>query len=193
LRQNALARYTCFERVRLKNKERDFMSKEYIPVATNKTVYFKPQTKDEMDSIIPQMKLGDMLFAPWVFSKGMWYTLGLNDETDLSSKCLFPNIIMDEPLAPLTRWGLARYDFLMHEKKFMAAQFGTIGLHKHCLEIQEQAENRKRNMMAKIKNDPTNRVTERDKAANPIVWAGRMAMFQAQVHEVINADLILIL
>ncbi|MCL2363300.1 MAG: TnpV protein [Defluviitaleaceae bacterium] len=166
------------------------MSKEYIPVATNETVYFKPQTKDEMDSMIPQMKLGDMLFAPWVFSKGMWYTLGLNDETDLSSKCLFPNIIMDESLAPLTRWGLARYDFLKSERKFMAAQFGTVGLHKHCLEIQKQAENRKRNMMAKIQNDPTNRVTERDKAKNPVAWVQRMNMFQAQIHEVINEDLI---
>jgi len=166
------------------------MSNEYIPVATNETVYFKPQTKEEMETMIPQMKLGDMLFAPWVFSKGMWYTLGLNDETDLSSKCLFPNIIMDEPLAHLTRWGLARYDFLRSERKFMAASFGMIGLHKHCLEIQEQAENRKRNMMTSIQSDPTNRVTERDKAANPIVWAGRMTMFQAQIHEAINEDLI---
>jgi len=33
------------------------MSKEYIPVVTNDTVYFKPQTKEEMDSMIPQMKL----------------------------------------------------------------------------------------------------------------------------------------
>jgi len=190
LRHNALARYTCFERMRLKTRSVNFMSKEYIPVATNETVYFKPQTKDEMDSMIPQMKLGDMLFAPWVFSKGMWYTLGLNDETDLSSKCLFPNIIMDESLAPLTRWGLARYDFLKSERKFMAAQFGTVGLHKHCLEIQKQAENRKRNMMAKIQNDPTNRVTERDKAKNPVAWVQRMNMFQAQIHEVINEDLI---
>ena len=166
------------------------MSKEYIPVATKDTVYFKPQNKEEMESMIPKMKLGDMLFAPWVFSKGMWYTLGLNDETDLSSKCLFPNIIMDEHLPPLTRWGLARYDFLKAERKFMAAGLGTIGLHKHCLEIQEQAENRKRNMMTAIRKDPANRVTERDKAENPITWVQRMNMFQAQIHEVINADLI---
>jgi len=166
------------------------MSKEYIPVATYETVYFKPQTKEEMDSMIPQMKLGDMLFAPWIFSKGMWYTLGLNNEGDPSSKCLFPNIIMDEPLAPLTRWGLARYDFLKSERKFTAASFDTIGLHKHCLEIQEQAEERKRNMMAKIQSDPRNRVTERDKAENPIAWVQRMNIFQAQIHEVINAELI---
>ena len=166
------------------------MSKEYIPVATSNTVYFKPQNKEEMETMIEQMKLGDMLFAPWVFSSGMWYTLGLNDETDLSSKCLFPNIIMDEHLPPLTRWGMARYDFLKSERNFMAAGLGTIGLHKHCLEIQEQAENRKRNMMTTIRKDPVNRVTERDKAENPITWVQRMNQFQAQVHEVINEDLI---
>ena len=102
------------------------MSNEYIPVATSTTIYFKPQTKDEMDEMILQMKLGDMMFLPWVFSKGMWYTLGLNDEADLSSTGLFPNIIMNEPLPPLTRWGLARYDFLKQERKFTAAQFGTV-------------------------------------------------------------------
>ncbi|MCL2840928.1 MAG: TnpV protein [Defluviitaleaceae bacterium] len=166
------------------------LSKEYIPVVTNDTVYFKPQTKEEMDSMIPQMKLGDMMFLPWVFSKGMWYTLGLNDETDLSSTSLFPNIIMDEHLPPLTRWGLARYDFLKTERKFMAAQFGTIGLHKHCLEIQNQAEQRKRDMIVAIRNDPANRVTECDKAQCPISWVQRMNMFQAQIHEVINSDLI---
>jgi hypothetical protein len=97
---------------------------------------------------------------------------------------------MDEHLPPLTRWGLARYDFLKAERKFMVAGLGTIGLHKHCLEIQEQAENRKRNMMTAIRKDPSNRVTEHDKAENPIAWVQRMNMFQAQIHEVINADLI---
>jgi len=45
-------------------------------------------------------------------------------------------------------------------------------------------------MMAKIQNDPTNRVTERDKTENPIAWVQRMNMFQAQIHEIINEDLI---
>ena len=143
-----------------------------------------------METMILEMKLGDMMFLPWMLRNGMWYTLGLNDETNLSSISLFPNIIMDEPLPQLTRWGLARYDFLKSERKFMAAQLGTIGLHKHCLEIQEQAENRKRNMMATIRKNPVNRVTERDKAQDPMAWVGRMNMFQAQIHEVIYADLI---
>jgi len=169
------------------------MSKEYIPVATADTIYYKPETEQEMEQMTTLMKVGDMLFNPFVFqsSGGMWYTMGLNDETDPATMCLFPNIILsDEPLPPLTRWGMARMTYLKEHKKFVAAQFGLIGLHKHCLEIQEQAENRKRNMMAAIRKDPANKVTERDKAADPMAWVGRMNNFQASIHEIIYAELI---
>ena len=168
------------------------MSKEYIPVATSETVYYEPQTKQEFDELMEVVKVGDMVHNKWVFeaSGGLWYTVGLNDINDPTTICLFPNIIMDEPLKPLTRWGLARYDYLKSERKFMAAQFGTIELHKHCLEIQEQAEQRKRNMMTAIRKDPANRVTEKDKAQDPMAWVGRMNNFQARVHEVIYNDLI---
>jgi len=169
------------------------MSKEYIPVATSKTVYFEPQTQGEMEQMTAVMRVGDMLFNKWVFqaSGGMWYTMGLMDKSDPTTKMLFPNIILsDEPLKPLTRWGLARMNFLKEHKKFVAAQFGTVGLHKHCAEIEEQAENRKRSMMAAIRKDPKNRVTERDKAADPMAWVGRMNNYQASVHEIINAELI---
>jgi len=165
------------------------MSKEYIPVSTNDTVYYKPQTKQEMETMIEQMKIGDMLFNKWVFN-GLWYTLGLNDRNDPTTKCLFPNIIMDELLKPLSRWRIARMDYLKTENKFMAAQLGTVGLHKHCLDVEEQAEQRKRNMMAAIRKNPTNKVTEKDKAQDPMAWVGRMNNFQAQVHETIYADLI---
>jgi len=165
------------------------MSKEYIPVATSETVYYEPQTKEEFDELMEVVKVGDMVYSKWVFN-GLWYTVGLNDKNDPTTICLFPNIIMDEQLPPLTRWGLARYDFLKAHKKFMAAQFGLIGLHKHCLEIQEQAEQRKRSMMTAIRKDPANKVSERDKAENPMAWVGRMNNFQAMVHDTIYADLI---
>ncbi|MCL2187310.1 MAG: TnpV protein [Defluviitaleaceae bacterium] len=169
------------------------MSREYIPVATASTVYYKPQTEQEMEQMTTIMKVGDMLFSKWVFqaSGGMWYTMGLNDETDPATMCLFPNIILsEEPLPPLTRWGMARMTYLKEHKKFVAAQFGVIGLHKHCLEIEEQAEERKQNMMAAIRKDPKNRVMESDKAADPMAWVGRMNNFQSAVHETIYADLI---
>jgi len=141
-------------------------SNEYIPTAS--TVYYKPETEQEMTTL---MKLGDMIHAPWVFqsSGSLWYTMGMNDETDPKSMCLFPNIILSkESLQPLTRWGMARMTYLKEHKKFVAAQFGVVGLHKHCLEIQEQAEERKRNIMAAIRKDPANRVTESDKAQDPM-------------------------
>jgi len=168
------------------------MSKEYIPVATSETVYYEPQIQEEFDNLMEVVKVGDMVFNKFVFqaSGGLWYTVGLNDINDPTTICLFPNIIMDEQLPSLTRWGLARYDYLKSERKFMAAQFGLIGLHKHCLEIEKQAEERKRSMMAAIRKDPKNRVTESDKAQNPMEWVGRMNNFQAMVHEVIYADLI---
>jgi len=59
-----------------------------------------------------------------------------------------------------------------------------------CLEIEKQAEERKRSMMVAVRKDPKNRGAENDKAQNPMEWVGRMNMFQAQVHEVIYADLI---
>lgn len=165
------------------------MSREYIPVETEDTIYYEPQTKQEFDELMDSVKVGDMVYNKFVFN-GLWYTVGLNDRNDPTSKCLFPNIIMDEPLAPLTRWGQARYDFLKSERKFMAAQLGTIGLHKHCLEIQTQAEECKRNMMTVMRKNPVNRVTERDKTQDPIAWVQRMNSFQASIHEVIYADLI---
>ena len=97
---------------------------------------------------------------------------------------------MEEALPSLTRWGLERMHYLKENRKFMAAGLGTVGLLKHCLEIEKQAENRKRTMMTAIRKDPANLVTERDKAKDPISWAGKMANFQHRVHEIIYADLI---
>ena len=163
--------------------------KEYIPVATSKTVYYEPQSQQEFEEMTELMNLGDMIHNKWVLG-GTWYTMGLMDENDPETMMLFPNIVMDEALPALTRWGIARMDYLKEHKKFMAAQMGTIGLHKHCLEIEEQAEARKKSMMAAIRKDPANKVTEKDKAENPMAWAGKMNNFQARVHEVIYSDLI---
>ena len=130
-----------------------------------------------------------MILNKWVFNS-LWYTMGLMDESDPTTKMLFPNIVMDEALKPLTRWGLARMDYLKDNKKFMAAQMGTIGLHKHCLEVEEQAETRKKSMMAAIRKDPNNKVTEKDKAADPMGWVQKMNNLQTMIHETIYNDLI---
>ena len=92
-----------------------------------RTVYYEPETQQEFDELMDIVKVGDMVYSKWVFS-GLWYTVGLNDINDPTTICLFPNIIMEEALPPLTRWGMARYDYLKENKRFLAAQFGTVGL-----------------------------------------------------------------
>jgi len=64
------------------------MYKAHIPVATNNTVYFKPNTQAEMDEMMHSMKIGDMIYSKWVFD-GMWYVMGLNDESDPTSNAYF--------------------------------------------------------------------------------------------------------
>jgi hypothetical protein len=165
-------------------------STEYIPVATSSTTYYEPQSKEEMEQMTAVMKVGDMIHDKWV-ADGLWYTMGLLDKNDPQTMCLFPNIILsDKLLEPLTRWGLARRTYLKEHNKFLANQLGIVGLHEHCLEIQEQAQQRKQQMMSAIRKDPKNRVTERDKALDPMAWVGRMNNFQASVHEIIYAELI---
>ena len=97
---------------------------------------------------------------------------------------------MDEPLKPLTRWGLVRMDYLKEHNRSLATQLGIIGLYKHCLEIEEQATERKQAMIAAIQSDPTKKVTDKDKNADPMAWVGRMNSFQAMIYETIYADLI---
>ena len=105
------------------------MRKEYIPVTTSETIYYKPQTKQEFDSLIENMKVGDMIFSKWVFqaSGGIWYTMGLMDENNPNTKMLFPNILLGSELSkPLSHWGLARMNYLKEHNKFLVTQMGTI-------------------------------------------------------------------
>ena len=165
------------------------MREEYIPVATSATKYYEPQNEHEVEVLVDEMNIGDMLFKKWI-GNGMWYTLGLLDKDDMSSLCLFPNITMNNAFKQLTHYGLARMKYLQTHNKFLAMQFGTLGLHKHCLEIEKQANTRKQNMMLAIRKDPNNKVTERDKSQDPIAWAGRMNNFKLAVNEIIYAELI---
>ena len=165
------------------------MRKEYIPVVTDKTIFHKPQTQEELDNLIKTINIGDMVFNPFVFD-GMWYTLGLLDKDDPNTRCLFPNIIMGEHLSQLTKWGMARYNYLKENNTFLVSQLGVIELYKHCLEIEERAKERKQKMMFAVRNDPSNKVTERDKALDPIAWARRMNNFKHAIHESIYVDLI---
>ena len=97
---------------------------------------------------------------------------------------------MKKTSTSLRRWGWARMDYLKENEKALVAQMGADELYQHCLMIQEQAEHRKRSMMEAIRKNPDNKVTEKDKAADPMAWIGRINNFQAIVHETIYNDLI---
>ena len=139
-----------------------------------------------------QMKVGDMIFNKWVFtaSGGIWYTMGLMDDTDPTTEMLFPNIVLGANLPQLTRWGLARMDYLKEYKSLEASMMGLIGLHEHCLEVEAEAEALKKTLIAQFRADPRNKATEKNKAADPMAWVGRMNNIQQRVHEVIYHDLI---
>ena len=100
------------------------------------------------------------------------------------------NTQTEKELEPLNNWGRKRKTYLLEHNKSLARQFSPIELHEHCLEIGKQAEERKHNMMLAIRKDPKNKVTEKDKAQDPMAWVGRMNNLQASVHEIIYADLI---
>jgi len=160
---------------------------EYIPVSTSKTIYYEPQTQQEMTEMVKRMNLGDMILRT---ENNLWYTMGLIDRIDPESLCLFPNITMDEVLEPLSHWGMERKSYLQKHKQFLVAQMGMIGLHKHCLVIEAQALMQYSTMMAALRKDAANKVTEKDKCEDPIAWIARMNNYKHRIHEVIYNDLI---
>ena len=150
---------------------------------------YEPQTEQEAEQIIEsEMKLGDMLYHP---QTQLWYTMGLANRNDPETLALFPNIIMDEPLEPLTRWGVERKTYLEEHNPHLVAQMGIVGLHKHCLEIQQQAQQQIEQMTNKFKQNPDNKVTERDKAFDQMAWVQRMNSFRDGLYEAIREELIL--
>ena len=45
-------------------------------------------------------------------------------------------------------------------------------------------------VVSRIRKNPANQVTERDKANNQMLWVQKMNMYQVRVHEIIYEDLI---
>jgi hypothetical protein len=97
----------------------------------------------------------------------------------------FPN-----PYHSLGNWGKKRLDYLREHNKPLILQMTTSELLEHCTEIEESAQAIWTTMMTAIRKNPANKVTEKDKAEDPIAWAGHMNNFKHKVHEVIYNDLI---
>ena len=162
---------------------------EYIPEPTDDTVYYEPKTVEEYKEMKAQMVVGDMIFNKEAFGgKGHWYMLGLADENNLESEVLFP--FVQPHFKPLGVYGMARKNYLSEHRPDIVAEMGEMELHQHCLEVNEQATQRRQSEIDAIRNDPANKVTNADKNADPLGWAAKMENFASKVREGIYNDLI---
>ena len=74
---------------------------------------------------------------------------------------LYPDLTMDEQTGNLTKYGRLRKWFLRKHRNGLYTTLLTEGtLHNHCLEIQEQAENRKDTIVGQLKKQNPQPKTE---------------------------------
>ena len=89
----------------------------------------------------------------------------------------------------LTKYGLLRKNYLKNHKRGIYSGLLLNGeLMVHCLEIQEQAEQRLDNLTEKLMQSQG--VTEQLKATNPLEWTRKMNMIYQQAEEVILQELV---
>ena len=105
---------------------------------------------------------------------------------------LIPDIcISDEKSKPpsLTKWCLIRKSYLKNHRPIVYTDLKLSGkLYLHCHEIEEQAKNRMEFMMKQmVERFP---ISEDLENTDPLAWVGHMHGLQAQVEEVIKAELI---
>lgn len=103
---------------------------------------------------------------------------------------LIPNLIPnEEPEQALTKYGLMRRNFLKeHRGGVYQGMILTGELKAHCLEIQEQAEQRMElltEQMAKAEG-----VTEELKAADQMKWVAKMNNIRHSAEETVLTELI---
>ena len=103
---------------------------------------------------------------------------------------LIPNLTAnEEPEGTLTKYGLMRKNFLQeHRKGIYQGMILTGELKAHCLEIQEQAEQRMEALseqMAKAEG-----VNEELKAADQMAWVGAMNSIRNRAEEIILREMI---
>ena len=103
---------------------------------------------------------------------------------------LIPNLMPnEEPEQALTKYGLMRKKFLQeHRKGIYQGMVLTGELKAHCLQIQEQAEQRMEALseqMAKAEG-----VNEELKAADQMKWAAKMNNIRHSAEEIVLTELI---
>ena len=105
---------------------------------------------------------------------------------------LIPNLIPNgEPEQALTKYGRMRRNFLKeHRRGIYQGMVLTGELKAHCLEVQEQAEQRMEFLTARMAE--TEGVDERLKAADQMLWTAKMNGIRNSAEEIVLTELIFI-
>ncbi|MCI9298734.1 MAG: TnpV protein [Lachnospiraceae bacterium] len=103
---------------------------------------------------------------------------------------LIPNLIPDEePEGRLTKYGLMRRRYLKeHRGGIYQGMVLSGNLKKHCLEVQEQAEERMELLMAQMAK--AEGVTEELKAVDQMKWVGLMNNIRNSAEEIVLKELV---
>ena len=103
---------------------------------------------------------------------------------------LIPNLTAnEEPEKALTKYGLMRKNFLKeHRRGIYQGMILTGELKAHCLQIQEQAEQRMELLTGQMAK--SEEVNEELKAADPVRWVQTMNSIRSRAEEIIQAEMI---
>ena len=103
---------------------------------------------------------------------------------------LIPNLIPDpEPEGELRKFGLMRKSYLENHRRGIYSGLLLSGeLKKHLLMIQEQAEERFDLLVEQMAKQE--KVTEKLKAQDQMLWVAKMNGIRARAEEIVSAELI---
>ena len=102
---------------------------------------------------------------------------------------LVPNIELNQPQTPLSKYGRMRRTFLKENRPVLYNHLLLSGkLYLHLAEIDQAAKQRLEQMMPQLAKDAG--ATEDLKDRDPMQWTGRMNTCKAQAEEVIRNELI---
>ena len=102
-----------------------------------------------------------------------------------------PNVTVPEETGTINKYGRMRRQYLKEHLPLLYQNMLLTGtLHKHLVEISEQAEERLETMMPLLMEQ--NGITEALKARNQVAWVGAMNNIRARAEEVVRAELIYI-
>lgn len=103
---------------------------------------------------------------------------------------LIPNLAPNsEPEEPLGKYGMMRWEYLRtHVRGIFGGMLLGGTLKGHCLEIQEQAQERLEQLMGQMKEREG--LTESLKDTDPLLWAKRMNSIHAAAEETVLSELI---